>query len=303
MLQRLAFVALAAFLWVVTKSASTGFALHVTQEVDIVDIPGVIPEEATQSVAVELILKGSGLKMLGLRLSGLPTLNLGYHQLNISTWGQEDLLWWVAQNRTLFESELPDGIVLVDVKPDSLFLPITPIASKAIPVLFQGVIPLPEGYQAMDIPRFEPKSVVVYGPQDDLSTLNELALGPADMEAGTAPGLFEAKLEPRGRLTFSHQRILMTVQTEPFTEWHGAIPVVWSGVPRGIQVWSIPDSVQVSIPVPVRLYRRQAHADWVAAVDYAAWKASGSPELIQPMLQLPGGPILLPAIRPIAIVP
>jgi hypothetical protein len=302
LLQRLAFVGLAAFLWLLTKSASTGFSLHLTQEIVITDIPGVIPEETNQTVHVELLVKTAGVKSLGLRLSGLPTLTLGYHTLTMSTWGTEDLLWWVANNRSLLEEELPDGVQLIHLKPDSLFLPITPMASKSIPVVFRGIVPLPTGYQTTDQPQLEPQSVVVYGPQDALDGIQELALNPSQLESGTSPGVYEAKIEPLNRLTFSHQRILMQVKVEPFTEWKGKIPVSVVGVPKGLKVVAVPDSVDVSIPVPIRLYRKRPQADWVAQIHYPAWKEAGQPEWVRPVLNLPSGPLLLPAIRPIPFV-
>jgi hypothetical protein len=303
LLQRLAFVLLAAFLWLLTKSASTGVTLRLSQEVVITDIPGVIPEEATQTVVLDMIVKSAGLKSLGLRLSGLPVVTYSYQSLNISEWGTEDLLWWVVHNRNVLEGDLPEGVQLLDLRPDSLFIPITPMDSKSIPVVFQGVVPLPEGYQSTDRLKLEPSSVVVYGPKDALDEIHSLVLEPDHLKWGTEPGIFEAKVHSRERLTFSHQRILMQIKAEPFTEWRGNIPVVVVGVPQGLRVETVHDSVKVSIPIPTRLYRPQAHADWIAQVNFSSWKSAGYPELVKPVLELPGGPVVLPAIRPIVFLP
>ena len=304
-LTRVFFLALAAFLWVLIAYAGSGFSQQVTQTIRIEDIPGVLAAESSQEVVLKAQVRAEGMRMLGLRLSGLPTISISYADLSMRENKPGNFTWLVNRDFGLIEERFSGEAQLISLRPDTIILTTTPLTHKKIPVVLQGVPPLKLPYAPMGSPVLSPDSITLSGTAADLERYAFWPVNAERLKPGNHPGEFSAQLEaPEVFMGLSHRTLRVTIHAVPTTAWKGKIPVRIQGVPATETVEVFPDSVPVSFPIRTDEYPRHPKSEWVAVIAYSDWKKAGYPRQMQPVFNRKGDfPLLLEPVRILRIKP
>ena len=302
---RLFFLALAGFLWVLITYAGSGFSQQVTQTIRIEDIPGVLAAESSQEVVLKAQVRTEGVRMLGLRISGLPKISISYADLTMRERKPGNFTWMVDRDFALIEEQFAGEVQLISLRPDSVIITTTPLVHKKIPVVLQGAPPLKLPYAQAGEPRLNPDSITLSGTASDLERYAFWPVDAGALKPGNHPGEFSAQLDaPEDFMGISHRTLRVVIQAVPTTAWKGKIPVRIQGVPATETAAVFPDSVAVSFPIRTDEYPRHPKAEWVAVIRYADWKDAGFPRQMQPVFMRKGEePLLLEPVRILRLKP
>ncbi len=183
-----------------------------------------------------------------------------------------------------FSDNLTNGIELVDIYPDTLFVRFEKKQRKMVPVIFKSQLNFkPQYYQSGNI-KIEPDSVEVSGPGSIIDTLQCVYT-----ENKRYVELSDKLVRNMALVTGEHiesnpARVVVEIPVEAFTEKMVKIPLQHINVPDSLRLKTFPADVNVSFTVAVSRFNTLSSKDFVAQVDYKA--SSPQPGLLPDRLKV-----------------
>ncbi|MBS2100039.1 YbbR-like domain-containing protein [Carboxylicivirga linearis] len=170
-------------------------------------------------------------------LTGLPRVKLK---------GSEGVIISTKEYQNRIEGKLATGMSLVDISPDTLFVPLVDNLYKKLPVVLDAKIDFAQQCQLAGRITIQPDSITVSGPSNILDTLTAIQ---------TKGQLFSELKDTLKRnvglkevdwLTYSSKRVVINIPVEPFTEASVQVPIHAEGLPDSLQLKAFPSEVNVS---------------------------------------------------------
>jgi len=225
---------------------------------------GELPSSLTLNVS------GYGYTLLRYRLSRqlLPIIfDVNSFSLNRIS-DEEDtffILTGVARNKI---SDQLAGIEINDIRPDTLFFQFTDVVSRKIPVKAELDLGFRQQYMQSGSVLIEPDSVVAAGPEPVIDTLEHARTNMLSLQDVDRTVEEHVSLSSYDYVSFSEEKVKITVPVEQFTESSIKIPIEAVNVPEELKLKTFPSEVTASFIVPLSDYDRVSQEQFRIYVDY-----------------------------------
>jgi hypothetical protein len=264
------FVVVSASFWFV-RSLGQQYEADVTYPVRYTDFPEnkVLISDVPQRLTLRV--KASGFLILKSRLN----LNIIPLRFNVNSYirnnsGKDNYVVITGNIKDMLSEELGEADIL-KVSPDTLFFTLSDIVTKKVPVM-----PALEMHDRFYQKQFTqngdigvtPDSITISGPDNIVSSTHFIQTLPVSFTNLSDTVTKDSRLEPVKTLTYSIDRVKVTIPVDRFTEVETNLPVQTVNVPDSLSLIAIPGQVKVTYHVCLSNYQQMLNNPLQPRIDY-----------------------------------
>ena len=173
-------------------------------------------------------------------------------------------------------NNLANDMELIDISPDTLFVPLIEKVSKKVPVSLNANLKFDQQMQLSGDVSIVPDSIKVSGPEDLIDTLRSVFTKSVVFEKLKDTLVRNVALKELDQVEMSESRVVVSVPVEPFTEVSVRVPIEASNLSDSLLLKSFPSEVKVSYRIGLS---RDVHSkdDFSAIVDFSELSLSNMP--------------------------
>ena len=245
-----------------TYSHSVKFKLeyeHLPEGMVMMEIP---PEE------IGVRVRANGFQLLGYQLSPKKV------EIDLREAGRVDRGFFISPQsyRDQMERQLGQGIGILQIPSDTIFMNFQELRSKTVPVRVQASLDFAQNYMLDGELLVEPDQVNLLGPAEEIDSISEVHTELLSLTELKADFQFELGLQEAERYRhteFSQARIQISGQVFRFSETVVQVPVEVIGVPEGIEIQTFPEAVGVLCKGRVAGLKDLRPEDFLLVADYS----------------------------------
>jgi hypothetical protein len=163
--------------------------------------------------------------------------------------------------------KLDNGMELLEISPDTLFVELMQRKTKKVPVVANlEMVFEQQHFQAGNI-KIEPDSISISGEESLVDTITQVRTRFTSFSELKDTLVRNLSLEEIDGIDFSRKRVVITVPVEPFTESTMSIPVVALNLSDSLYLKAFPPEVTVSFRVALSQFETISASDFLATVD------------------------------------
>lgn len=179
-------------------------------------------------------------------------------------------------------------VISVDTR--ELIVPMDRMSAKTIQVNFKGQVSLEKGFKIIDKPKIEPNEIMIYGPSqmiDSIESVNTVITKLDNLRSNISQAI---ALEPlwSSKLSRSRDSVVWSAQILEFTQKQIELPVEVINVPRGLRLQIFPETMLLSVEIPVNEYALYDRSNFRLICDYTE-RISEDSFMIPRLSKLPDG--------------
>ena len=251
--------------------------------VKLVNIPGgkMLPEDFKSRI--EIKVKAGGFDILRYQLSNtfLP-LTFDVSQMTpVSSMDREGVFSVTNDEKNRIVGQLSQGMELIEVEPDTLFIPLIETSTAKLPVSIQADLGFEKQFLQAGNIILNPDSVVVSGPKKIVDTLQYVNARKLVFENLSDTVSTMVPLELPKQVKASSKKVMATVPVEPFTELNLRVPLKIIGLPDSLRIKTFPSEIQVSFRVGMSNYENISENQFHAVVDVSPIFGNESPDRLK----------------------
>ena len=275
------FVIVSTCFWFV-RSLGQQYETNVTYPVRYTDFPEnkVLISDVPQKLILRVRASGFSILKCRLNLNLIPLrFNVNSYAMNNS--GKDTYVVITGNIRDMLSEEL-DQVKILSISPDTLFFRLTDIVTKKLPVL--PAIKMNERFYQKQFTRngdirVSPDSITVSGPNNVIAKLHFIYTEPITFTNLTDTVTTDCNLKPVKALTYSVQKVRVTIPVDRFTEVENNLPVQSINVPDSLSMIAIPGQVKITFHICLSNYPQMLHKPLLPRIDYKDVNLSNSGRL------------------------
>ena len=226
-----------------------------------------LPEDLDNNIALKV--KAGGFVILRYQLSN-TFLPLTFDLSEMKTWSSGDnkgVYSVTREGHNRIVGQLSQGMELIDVEPDTLFVPLLEKGAASVPVKIDTQLTFEKQFLQAGPVILQPDSVDIFGPKNIVDSLHFIEASPVIFEnlADTVTTMVNLKLP--AQVKSSVKRVAATIPVEPFTELNISVPLRVNGLPDSLRIKTFPSEIQVSFRVGISKYEAINRNMFRVAVD------------------------------------
>lgn len=204
-------------------------------------------------------------------VSKLPRVNVN---------GHEGVIVSTNEYLTRIEGRLATGMTLVELTPDTLFVPLVEKVSKKLPINLDADISYAKQFQLAGGVSLRPDSVLVSGPRNMMDTINEVRTKKQAFKELKDTLIRNVALTEYKWLSYDSKRVVVTIPVESFTEAIVMVPIAANGLPSTLQLKSFPPQVKVDyrLGLTKKLFKP---SDFAFAIDFSEVDLNNPPRRVK----------------------
>jgi len=266
------FVVISAAFWYV-RSLGEVYEADVSYPIRYVNFPdnkvlvGKIPDK------LQLKVRAKGFSILRSKLNlNLVPLKFNVSSFSLNSIGKDTFYVVTASVKELLSAEL-DQVTILDISPDTLFFRFTDMAVKKVPV--RPVLTAHDNFFQKQFMQngsivVSPDSIIISGPGILIRKINCVVTEPIDFTNLSDTARKQCNLKPMDMVTFSQQKVQVSIPVDKFTEVDENITVVPVNVPDSLNMIAIPGQVTITYIICLSNYNKLAKNQPVPRIDYNA---------------------------------
>jgi hypothetical protein len=267
----LVFLLLSVTAWLISRLSQTyshtvEFALdysHLPEGMVMVEAP---PEE------IGVRIRANGFQLLGYQVSPKKVAL----DLREARRGGKGYFISPQAYRDQIEGQLGQGVGLLQIPADTIFMNFQQLQSKTVPVQVEASLDFAQNYMLDGEIRIEPAQVHLLGPPDEIDSILRVHTEPLTLNSIKEDFTFELSLQEAGILPhteFSEDRIQVSGTVFRFSETVLQLPVEVVNLPEGMDIQTFPGSVGVLCKGRVAALKALSPSDFRLVADYNAPEA------------------------------
>jgi hypothetical protein len=256
-----------------TRSLSEQYDTVVTYPVKYINYPenkvliGKVPDK------LKLRIRAKGFVILKRKLNlNLIPLKFNVNSFSLNSIGTDTFYIITETVKDLLSEEL-DDVKILDISPDTLFFRFTDMMVKKVavrPVLALNTKFFQNQYmQNGDISLF-PDSIIVSGPGNLLQSLTYVQTEPLEFTNLSDTMKVLCNLERRDMLTYSQNKVQVSIPVDRFTEVEENLSVIPINVPDSMSMIAIPGQVKITYKVCLSNYQKVKDNPPIPKIDFTA---------------------------------
>ncbi len=178
-------------------------------------------------------------------------------------------------------NHMSNGVELLSISPDTLFVKFEKKEYKKVPVVFQSELKFRSSYyQSGDI-TIRPDSVEISGPASYIDTTEFVYTKRTKYDDLMDSLTRNLGLEMPTDMSVNPSRVVVNIPVEPFTEKSVLIPLTLLNVPDTLQLKTFPSEVNVTFSVAVSKFNEVKSTDFEVFVDYNSYSGNNLPDRLK----------------------
>lgn len=151
-----------------------------------------------------------------------------------------------------------------------LIIPVDRMAAKKITVVFQGALSLAQGYKIIEGPEITPSEITIYGPSQMIDTMSTVQTVYTRLDNLRSDFFESIALEPisSNQLSRSQDSVVWQAKILEFTQKQIELPVELINVPRGRRLQIFPETMLLSVEIPVNEFAQYDKSNFRLICDY-----------------------------------
>ncbi|WP_066628830.1 CdaR family protein [Labilibacter marinus] len=189
-----------------------------------------------------------------------------------------------------FSSKLSNGIELLEIFPDTLFVSLEKKERKRVAVKFEADLFFEQQYYQSGNVSLKPDSVEISGPASLVDSVTFVS-AKFELEEALRDSLVRnVSIKGIDKLEITPSRVVVDIPVEPFTQKNLRIPVDHLNIPDSLSLKSFPGVINITFTVAASRYSRINAQDFSAIIDYNQRDTKGLPDRLKVrLLQRPSG--------------
>jgi hypothetical protein len=252
------FVLVSTGFWIV-RSLGEQYESTISYPVKYTNFPEgkVLVGEVPQKLVLRVRASGFIILRSKLNLNLIP-LRFDVNSIALNSGEKDNFLVVTETVKDLLSDEL-DQVKIIGISPDTLFFSFTEMVSKKVAV--KPILALNDKFfqkqftQNGDI-RVEPDSIIISGPGNIVRPIIVLHTVPLSFKDLTDTVSTSCNIEPVKMLSYSVQKVQVTIPVDRFTEVEESISVQPVNVPDSLIMIPIPGKVKVTYRICLSNYRK-----------------------------------------------
>ncbi len=186
---------------------------------------------------------------------------------------------------------LPNGIQILDMNPDSIYVGLGRQVQKKVPVVLDCTVSFRKDFGQVGKPRLEPDSVTIAGAESVLRTIDAWHTAPVVLENLKAPVDMKVPFEDTVSylVTPNPPSVRVQIAVEPFAETSfSGLPVDVDSVPTALEVILIPPRVDIIVRGGIKQLQTLGSNDFRAVVKYGIIETDTTGLVVPDILSPPG---------------
>ncbi len=178
--------------------------------------------------------------------------------------------------RDQIERQLGQGIGMLQIPSDTIFMNFQQLKSRTVPVRVQLNLDFAQNYMLDGTLEVAPEQVHLLGPPEEIDSISEVHTEPVSLTGVKEDFQYELGLEEASELShteFSEDRIRVSGRVFRFSETVVEVPVEVINVPDGIEIQTFPEAVGVLCKGRVAGLKELRPEDFHLVADYSAPEA------------------------------
>jgi hypothetical protein len=240
------------------------FVVSLRAPVEVYDIPDGWAVSTPLPSTVEVKVRGEGWPLAGVLFGRSPRLRFS---MNGRPGGTRVFL----RADVADQIALPEGVVLVDLKPDSLRVELDRAISKRVPVDLSLIPTFRDGYGQVGPMSVSPDSVTVTGAESVLRGIRSWKTERAAFEDLKSPVEERIQLAPAGKyaIALSAREVKVSINVEPFAERILAgLPIEPKDLPGDREIIFLPPRIDVTVRAGIKQLAALQRSDLKASASY-----------------------------------
>jgi hypothetical protein len=221
---------------------------------------------------LQLHVRARGFNILRskLKLNILP-LRFNVNSFSLNSLGTDTFYVITETVKDVLSTEL-DNTTILDISPDTLFFRFSSMAIKKVPVLpvlanhdkfFQ------QQFMQNGVIEVTPDTIIISGPGTIINTIKHVYTESLIFTNLTDTTRVECQLKPIDMITYSEEKVKISIPVDRFTEVEERLSIVPVNVPDSLNMIAIPGQISVTYQICLSNYNRIKNAPITPRIDYA----------------------------------
>jgi len=244
---------------------------YVSYPVKYINLPEnkVLVGEVPQKLGLRVQTSGFSLLKSKMNLNLVP-LRFDMNSLSLNSFGTDTMIIITETIKDLLSEELAQ-MKIIDITPDTLFFCFTGLETRKVPVV--PVLAVHERFfqkqftQNGDI-RVVPDSIFISGPGNVVAATGAVHTKTLSYTDLTSDVTVNCDIDPIALLTYSVQKVEVTIPVDRFTEVEENLPVMPVNVPDSLVMVPIPGKVKVTYRICLSNYQKTLNNPLSPRVNY-----------------------------------
>lgn len=244
-----------------------------------------IPDEYLLAEAprdqLQVRLRAVGFQFIGF---GIRKKNI---EINLSEVKKKNNLFYIAPStyRRQIQGQLSSDMELLEMENDTIFIKLTPLQTKKVPVSPRVNINFAQNYALKDSLLVEPLTVTIKGPKNQIDTIESVRtslveLSNVDSDFNTSYALVKSR--QLDKTSFYPSSVAISGEVYKFSEQVFDVPITMLNIPDSVEVRMFPDIVKVVCQAQLETLKEISFDDFLITADYST--VEGSEQNILPLI-------------------
>ncbi len=245
------------------------YTATLTYPVRLINIPSnkMIPDDFNREINVKVRAGGFDIMRYRLSNSFLPLTFDVSRMKPVEKGGREGAFVLTHNESTRIVGQLSQGMQLVELAPDTLFVPLITRVTRKVPVVLQSQMSFQQQYTQSGPWVIAPDSVEVSGLEGVVDTVSFIPTTLLSLKELADTIQTSVLLDlPKG-VSGSFRKVSVMIPVEPFTELNLKVPIEIQGLPDSLRIKTFPSEVQISFHVGVSNFGKITRSQFKALVD------------------------------------
>ncbi len=270
----LIFLVIASVFWLLNTLGKT-YMTEISYPVDYIDMPDdkQITNQLPEKLNVKI--KGRGFTLLKYKLDiGTEPVPVNISKSISGNQLNDSLNAFIISNtlKPLFVKHLNEDVQLMQITPDTLYMNMTKIITKKVPVDININIDFKAQFMKAANYKVTPDSINVSGPEIKLDTIKSIQTRLIQLTNVNESKQITAQLKAMQDVKYSTEQVTVNIPVERFTEANLSLPIQTINVPDSIDIKTFPTEIRLTFFVSFDDYQKVNTEDFKAYVDYESIK-------------------------------
>ncbi|MDO9275103.1 MAG: CdaR family protein [Lutibacter sp.] len=264
------FLVLSSIIWLLIE-LSKSYITPVVFNVEYTDLPQSKLVQKKPVSALKVAIKAPGFTLIKYKIKRHKIL------LSLKNIFKNNSGYYILPNKQIssLNSQFTNGIEIVSVLKDTIFIELGTSISKKVPVSPNLEIHYKVGYNMVEKLKISPDSVIVSGSRKDIDSITEMATNALKLD-----GVFEdievvlTLKSPfkNNQIKMSATKVKISGKVDKFTEGTFIIPVTIINVPEGVKVTTFPKEIEVVYQAGLTNFSKITKNDISVVFDYLQYE-------------------------------
>ncbi len=268
--------------WLLIK-LSYGYNSRVSLEVDYRKIPeGKLLADFPVNT-IEADIKAPGFTLLRAWINPFGTVHINVSELNtVEKQGVEWAYWATNRQSQMLRRQLPGGVEVQRVYPDTLFFALSKLVEKKVAVEAMEDLKFKKQFRKRGLTRLIPDSIIITGPESVIDTIRKIYTFPLKLQGIDETIAQKVKLNNpymENQVQFSASEVELKIEVDQMTEAEVEVEIVPQNVPENYEMKVFPGKTKISYLVALKDFKQVKASNFSATVLFPDTKSEVSPVL------------------------